>query len=64
MSWKETYSSWEREAITDGEALDELLNLYLVHLDPDLVKYITAMDGDNLTDAEAIDLVHTRLQHF
>lgn len=53
---KEVINQRNDGKIEDGEALDELLT-FLKTMQPTLRKLIIETDGDELTDAEAIDMV-------
>ena len=63
MSWQDTQKAWEAEELTDGEALDDFLDI-LPSIDPCLVTYVKDSDGDELTDAEAIELILCRLEQL
>lgn len=52
----EIKQEWESEKLSDGEALDEVLEV-LETAQPTLKKLIIETDGDELTDAEALALV-------
>jgi len=64
MSWQGVISQYRTEGLTSGEALDELLDAYLSKMDPLLGEYIKAIDGDELTDDEAIELIEFRLNQL
>ena len=55
-----TYDEWVAEELTDGEALDYLIEHCLLDVDTNLIDYIRETDGDEMTDAEAIELVYFR----
>jgi len=64
MSYQQIIKEWHQEVLTDGEALDILLDTILPNMDPTLATYIKTIDGDELTDAEAILLIEFRLNQL
>lgn len=50
------YNEYKKEKLSDGEALDSILDV-LEELNPALKRTIIDIDGDELTDGEAIDIV-------
>jgi len=61
---KSTYNEWQHDLLTDGEALDYLLEVALLDVDTNMITYILGTDGNELTDAEAIELVYTRYKQL
>ena len=61
MSWQKAVEHYRLDEVSAGEVLDDLLDNYLPYMDPSLITYIKAIDGDELTDSEAIDLIEFRL---
>lgn len=53
----------QSEDLEDGELLDIILD-FLESYEPDLRTYVLSVDGDELTDREAIDLIRVRLEQL
>jgi len=64
MTYQQIIKEWEAELLTDGEALNSLLDSILPNMDPTLITYIKTIDGDELTDEEAILLIEFRLKQL
>ena len=64
MHYQQIVKEWHQEILTDGEALDLLLDTILPHMDPTLATYVQTIDGDELTDADAILLIEFRLNQL
>ena len=60
---RELYNEWERDELSDGEALDELLSTVSTSL-PDLCQAIIDTDGDELTDKEALSIIFLILSNL